>query len=276
MVWPESTKNTRTSTVRSPPDSSARVTTRYFAPMPCQSVKFGASGFWAGRAASRFSGTNWKSPSNSRSLRSTVCMVPQASVVAGSGFLGTQGGIANRGASPPMMILEISACWAAPGSPEQRRAAERARPALRSRPEDGLDRLSGRVIAPGEGGEGRGGIDGPLGSQVQQRRPARLRDVHLGEAAVREDGEGDGHRLGEAGLDLLVPDHPDLLLHAGQVPVAPGVGSLRNARTRGAEGEAGSGRGRARRLRFRSGGGSPGGLGGRRILVELAPTQLRH
>src|SRR6266446_8094909 len=251
MVWPESTKNTRTSTVSSPPDSSARVITRYFAPMPCQSVKVGASGFWEGRAASRFSGTNWNRPSNSRSLRSTTCTVPQASVAAGSGFLGTQGGIANRGASPPMMILDTSGCWAAPDCSKQRRAVARARPALGSRPEDGLDRLSGRVIAPGEGGEGRGGVDGPLGRQVQQRRSARLGDVHLGDAAVREDGEGDGHRLGEAGLDLLIPDHPDLLLYAGQVPVAPGVGSVRNARTRGAEGEAGSGRGR--RLRFRAG-----------------------
>src|SRR6266487_941696 len=227
MVWPESTKNTRTSTVRSPPETSARVTTRYFAPMPCQSVNVGASGFWAGRAASRFSGTNWKSPSNSRSLRSTVCTVPQASAVAGSGFRGTQGGIAKRGASPPMKILDTSFCCADPGGSASR-AIARAPPALRSRPEDSLDRLSGGVIAPGEGGEGGGGIDGPLGRQVQQRRPARLGDVHLGDAAVREDGEGDGHRLGEARLDLLVPDHPDLLLHPGQVPVAPGVGSVRN------------------------------------------------
>src|SRR5258706_552337 len=237
MVWPESTKWTRTSTFSSPPATSVRVITRYLALMPFQSVKFGASGFWAGTAATRLSGTNEKSPSNSRSLRRTVWTVRQASALASSGFLGTQAGIAKRAVSPPMMICDTPPCWAAPSRSRQSTAARTARLSSRSRLEDGLDRFLVGAIALGEGGEGRGGVDRTLRGHVQERRPARLSDLHLGDAAVGEDREGDGHRLGEAGLDLLVPEHPDLLLDAGQVPVAARIGAVRRAVPRRSDGQ---------------------------------------
>ena len=48
MVCPLSTKKALASTVSSPPVTSARVTTRMFAPMPFQSSNFGASGFMRG------------------------------------------------------------------------------------------------------------------------------------------------------------------------------------------------------------------------------------
>ncbi len=72
--------------------------------MDFQSSKFGASGFMGGIAEKRLSGTNWKSPSNFRSARSTCVTTRQASRVASSPFLGMQSGMAKRWASPPMMI----------------------------------------------------------------------------------------------------------------------------------------------------------------------------
>src|SRR5260221_3546284 len=269
MVCPESTKWTRTSTFSSPPTASARVITSYLGLMPFRSVKFGAAGLWAGTAATRLSGTNEKSPSNSRSLRRTVWTMRQASALASSGFFGTQAGIAKRAASPPMMICDTPPCWAAPGRSRQSASARTTRPDSRRRLEDGLDRFLVGAIALGEGGEGRGGVDRALRGHVQQGRPARLSDLHLGDAAVGEDGEGDSHRLREAGLDLLVPEHPDLLLHAGQVPVAAGVRAVGRAEPRGSDGQAGSGPGRAR---FASARGR-GWLG---LFPSLPGIQLRH
>src|SRR4026209_2385881 len=53
----------------------ARASTRTLAPLPFQSVKFGASGLKAGMAAMRPSGTKRKMPSNSRSLRRACVIV---------------------------------------------------------------------------------------------------------------------------------------------------------------------------------------------------------
>ena len=74
-------------------------------PMPRQSSKTGASKLRVEMAEKRLSGTNWKRPSNCRSLRRTSVMALQALRVASSGFLGTHSGTAKRGVSPPITIV---------------------------------------------------------------------------------------------------------------------------------------------------------------------------
>ena len=112
----------------------------------------------------------------------------------------------------------------------------------------GLDGLSVRSIFLGEGAEGGGGVDGTLGGQVEKGSAARLHDLHVGDVAVGEDREHDGDRLCEAGLDLLVPEDPDLLLHAREVEVAPGVRAAGHAGSRRSELEARGLAGRRARL----------------------------
>src|SRR5262245_59440389 len=239
--------------------------------MPFQSSKLTASGLRAGIAPMMLSGTKSKRPSNSRSLRRTSVSVRQAATVASSPLRGTHAGMAKRGrACPPITICEMSWGPAARRTPSAPPAAARTPPttsatsALRRGLERGLNGLPVRSIVLGKGAEGCGRVDRPLGRQVEERRAARLHDLDVRDAAVGEDREHDGDGALEVGADLLIPEDPDLLLHAREVEVAARLRSFGDAGTGRAELEPGSLAGCRR------------SLGGRGGLLGLAhPRRLR-
>src|SRR6185436_3807359 len=263
MTCLPSTEKTRTSRTSSPPVTWARVITRMFAPTERQSSKFGFSGLSGGRAAKRLSGTNWKRPSNLRSLRRTWVMVRQASRLASSPARGMQSGTANR-CPPLVMMIWLFAAGACAdpdrADPTARSAAVRARAILGCGLEEGLDGDSVRAIGLGKQAKRRRRKDGAQRGVVEQLYPAALRDADriVRQTPVGQDRQGDGDGLGEAALDLSRPDHPDLLLHGGEVPVAGGVAPVRRTGTGRADDAHASGRD--------AGAGATGGrLGGRSL-----------
>src|SRR5688572_6346401 len=236
MVWPLPTCITRRSTVISPPVTWARVTTRMVAATERQSARFGDSGSIAGRASMSDGSTKRKRRSKRRSRRRTSVMTRHASRLAWSPARGTQAGTASRSVLMSLMMM-VGSPGAWPRTTADVAAitatAAAAAIALRAGTEDGADRESVRSIAPGKRREGGGGINGALGRAVEEGEPAALHDAHVGDGAGLRDGEADRDRLVEAGLDLPRPDHPDLPLHAREVPVAPGVAAAGNAGPRG-------------------------------------------
>ena len=224
--------------------------------MPFQSSKFGASGFCGGIAESRLVGDELEQPL-------------EAQVVAQ--HLGERA--AGRAGSPRRCARH------AVGHGEARRARRRSRSARRAAAPAGRARRGrparGGQRREGEHGQRDGGASGPTTSagtgpgsfeasdhalSGAGRRAPRCSTAlwaamsssaaPLGcvtrtsrDGAVRLDGEGHADRLREARLDLLVPEHPDLLLSRRR-----GTSRRRCRCRRGRRGPAGRSRGRAWRM----------------------------
>ena len=147
MVCPLSTKKTFASTVSSPPvDLGARDHEDLGADRAASPRSSARRGSAAGCAEKRLSGTNWKRPSNFRSLRRTCVIVRQASRLASSPARGMQSGTAKRWPPPSMTISACSAggaCAQRPARDPRQAASDRGRragEALRRRLEERLDR----------------------------------------------------------------------------------------------------------------------------------------
>src|SRR5688500_7717133 len=193
---------TRRSTAISPPVTCARVTTRMVAATERQSAMFGESGSIAGSASMSEGSTNRKSRSKRRSRRRTSVIVRHASRLAWSAARGTHPGTASRSALTSLMMMVGSPGGAWPLATADPAAitatAAAAAIALRAGAEDGADRESVRSIAPGQGREGGGGIDGALRGAVEERESAALHDTHVGDGAGLRDGQADRDGLREA------------------------------------------------------------------------------
>jgi hypothetical protein len=82
--------------------------------MDFQSSKVRRVGLRAGMALKSVSGTNWKRPSNLRSLREHFGQHAQASLLASSPLRGMQSGTARRCADASMTIVGVAWDGAAP------------------------------------------------------------------------------------------------------------------------------------------------------------------